>query len=106
MDRGGLPALRRALGVLVPVDEGEAAEAELLLALAAAAHQQPRGRADAAGDDEAEAERPGRDERKLPAQLAGEGIYLILAMTPDGMLRVKPQNLVVGLPIRSAERVS
>ncbi len=47
-----------------------------------------------------------RDATRLPAQLAGEGIYLILAMTPDGMLRVKPQNLVVGLPIRSPERVS
>jgi len=47
-----------------------------------------------------------RDTTRLPAQLAGEGIYLILARTPDGMLRVKPQNLVVGLPIRSPESVS
>jgi hypothetical protein len=39
-------------------------------------------------------------------QLAGEAIYLILAMTPDGILRVKPQNLVAGLPIRSLESVS
>jgi hypothetical protein len=36
----------------------------------------------------------------------GEPIYLIMAMTPDGMLRVKPQNLVTGLPIRHLEDVS
>jgi hypothetical protein len=46
------------------------------------------------------------DAARLAPRLAGEGIYLILAMTPDGMLRVKPQNLVVGLPIRSPESVS
>jgi hypothetical protein len=33
-------------------------------------------------------------------------VYLILAMTPDQLLRVKPQNLVVGLPIRRLETVS
>ena len=47
-----------------------------------------------------------RDAARLAPQLAAEGIYLILAMTSDGTLRVKPQNLVVGLPIRSPERVS
>ena len=36
----------------------------------------------------------------------GEPIYLIMAMTPDGVLRVKPQNLVTGLPIRQLEDVS
>jgi hypothetical protein len=36
----------------------------------------------------------------------GEPIYLIMAMTPDGMLRMKPQNLVTGLPIRHPEAVS
>ena len=36
----------------------------------------------------------------------GEPIYLIMAMTPDGMLRMKPQNLVTGLPIRHLEAVS
>jgi hypothetical protein len=30
-------------------------------------------------------------------------VYLILAMTPDQVLRMKPQNLVVGLPIRHLE---
>ncbi len=47
-----------------------------------------------------------RDATRLPPRLAGEGVYLILAMTPDGMLRVKPQNLVVGLPIGLPESVS
>src|SRR5436309_1227370 len=47
-----------------------------------------------------------RDATRLTPQLAGEGIYLILAMTPDGMLRIKPQNLVVGLPMRLPESVS
>ena len=36
----------------------------------------------------------------------GEPIYLIMAMTPDGLLRVKPQNLVTGLPVRHLEDVS
>jgi hypothetical protein len=36
----------------------------------------------------------------------GEPIYLIMAMTPDGLLRFKPQNLVTGLPIKQREEVS
>lgn len=36
----------------------------------------------------------------------GEPIYLIMAMTPDGMLRLKPQNLITGLPIKHLEEVS
>src|SRR5262249_48906435 len=36
----------------------------------------------------------------------GEPIYLILAMTPEQMLRMKPQNLVTGLPIAHLEAVS
>ena len=47
-----------------------------------------------------------RDATRLPPRLAGEGVYLILATTPDGMLRVKPQNLVAGLPIGLPESVS
>ena len=38
--------------------------------------------------------------------MAGEPVYLILAMTPDRMLRMKPQNLLTGLPIRRLETVS
>jgi len=33
-------------------------------------------------------------------------IYLLLAMEPDGLLRMKPQNLLTGLPIRRPEAVS
>ena len=33
-------------------------------------------------------------------QLAGEPIYLILAMNAERVLRMKPQNLLTGLPIR------
>ena len=36
----------------------------------------------------------------------GEPIYLLLAMTPDGLLRMKPQNLITGLPIRHMEAAS
>jgi hypothetical protein len=36
----------------------------------------------------------------------GEPIYLILAMTPERALRMKPQNLVTGLPIAHLEAVS
>jgi hypothetical protein len=36
----------------------------------------------------------------------GEPVYLILATTQDKVLRMKPQNLVTGLPIRQLEAVS
>jgi hypothetical protein len=36
----------------------------------------------------------------------GEPIYLLLAMTEERMLRMKPQNLVTGLPIARLEAVS
>jgi hypothetical protein len=36
----------------------------------------------------------------------GEPIYLMLATTLDGTVRMKPQNLVTGLPIRQLEAVS
>jgi hypothetical protein len=36
----------------------------------------------------------------------GEPIYLIMAMTLDGRLRMKPQNLMTGLPIRHLEVLS
>jgi hypothetical protein len=47
-----------------------------------------------------------RDRMRVEPELAGEAVFLILAMAPDGSLRVKPQNLLVGLPIRSLESVS
>jgi hypothetical protein len=36
----------------------------------------------------------------------GESVYLILAMTADQKLRIKPQNLLTGLPIRHLEAIS
>lgn len=47
-----------------------------------------------------------RDPAAVLEKARGEPIYLIMAMTPDGMLRLKPQNLVTGLPIRHLEEVS
>jgi hypothetical protein len=38
--------------------------------------------------------------------LSGEAIYLILAMRPEKILRMKPQNLLTGLPIRGPEVVT
>jgi hypothetical protein len=39
-------------------------------------------------------------------KVKGEPVYLILAMTPDKLIRMKPQNLVTGLPIRHLEAVT
>jgi hypothetical protein len=36
----------------------------------------------------------------------GEPIYLLLAVTPDKLLRMKPQNLVTGLPVQQLEAVN
>ena len=47
-----------------------------------------------------------RDRSLVAAEVAGEPVYVIMAMTPEKVLRLKPQNLVVGLPVRHAEAVS
>jgi Family of unknown function (DUF6352) len=47
-----------------------------------------------------------RDEAAVVDKARGEPIYLLLAMTPERTLRMKPQNLVTGLPIRRLEAVS
>ena len=47
-----------------------------------------------------------RDAGVVIDSMKGEPVYLILAMTPDRMLRMKPQNLLTGLPIRRLETVS
>ncbi len=36
----------------------------------------------------------------------GEPVYLLMAVGEDGLLRMKPQNIISGLPIRSAELVN
>ena len=33
-------------------------------------------------------------------KVAGKPVYLILGMTPNRIIRVKPQNLITGLPVR------
>ena len=43
--------------------------------------------------------------RSSAAQIEGP-IYLILAMTPERVLRMKPQNMLTGLPVRERETVS
>jgi hypothetical protein len=47
-----------------------------------------------------------RDPPDVLENARGEPIYLILAMTGDRMLRMKPQNLVTGLPLAHLETVS
>jgi hypothetical protein len=47
-----------------------------------------------------------RDPGVVLDKVRGEAIYLLLAMTPDRVLRMKPQNLVTGLPIRHLESVT
>ena len=40
------------------------------------------------------------DPADMLARIAGEPVYLILGMTPNRIIRLKPQNLVTGLPLR------
>lgn len=47
-----------------------------------------------------------RDPRLMADELKGEPVYLILAMNADHVLRLKPQNLVTGLPIKHLEAVT
>lgn len=47
-----------------------------------------------------------RDPQVVSEKVRGEPVYLILAMTADKILRMKPQNLLMGLPIRHLEAVS
>jgi hypothetical protein len=47
-----------------------------------------------------------RDPAVMTEKVAGEPVYLILAMSADKRLRFKPQNLVSGLPVRHLEAVS
>ena len=46
-----------------------------------------------------------RDPELMIEKVRGEPVYLILAATPDKLIRMKPQNLVTGLPIRHLEAV-
>jgi hypothetical protein len=46
------------------------------------------------------------DSAAVSDKLKGEPVYLIMAMTPDKLLRLKPQNLLTGLPVKHLEVVS
>jgi hypothetical protein len=46
-----------------------------------------------------------RDPDVAIEKVRGDPVYLILAMTGDKLLRLKPQNLLTGLPIRQLEAV-
>jgi len=43
-----------------------------------------------------------RDPGQMLARVAGRPVYLAMAMAPDQRLRLKPQNLLVNLPLASA----
>jgi len=47
-----------------------------------------------------------RDPSVMLDRVEGEPVYLILAMTTDKLIRMKPQNLVTGLPVKHLEAVS
>jgi hypothetical protein len=46
------------------------------------------------------------DPQDAEEAVRGHPVYLILAMTPDRRVRMKPQNLVVGLPVRAGRYAS
>jgi hypothetical protein len=46
------------------------------------------------------------DPTAVRERVRGEPVYLILAMSADKMVRLKPQNLVTGLPVQHLEAVS
>ncbi len=46
-----------------------------------------------------------RDPDQMLEHVRGEPAYLILAMTPERTIRMKPQNLVMGLPVRQLEGI-
>ena len=41
------------------------------------------------------------DPAEMRADVAGRPVYLGMAMNADGLLRLKPQNLLTNLPLRS-----
>jgi hypothetical protein len=46
-----------------------------------------------------------RDAHLMTYDVRGEPIYLVLAMTSERLIRLKPQNLVTGLPVKHIEAV-
>ena len=46
------------------------------------------------------------DTRLVDERVGNKPVYLILAMGADKVVRLKPQNLVVGLPLASTANVA
>jgi len=46
------------------------------------------------------------DQSMMVEKVKGEPVYLLMMMTPDKIIRIKPQNLITGLPVRHLETVS
>lgn len=46
-----------------------------------------------------------KDPDEMLDEIKGEPVYMILAMTSDRLIRMKPQNLVTGLPVRHLEAI-
>ena len=42
------------------------------------------------------------DPREARAEIGARPVWLIMAVTPDRLVRMKPQNLIAGLPLRAA----
>jgi hypothetical protein len=42
----------------------------------------------------------------VDAKAAGHPVYLLLAMGPDRNVRLKPQNLIMGLPLAGKARAA
>jgi hypothetical protein len=47
-----------------------------------------------------------RDPVDMIEKLRGEPVHLLLAMTSEEVLRIKPQNLLTGLPVSDMEAVN
>jgi hypothetical protein len=43
------------------------------------------------------------DPQHMRADVQGKPVYLGLAMTADGLLKLKPQNLLLNLPLSQAD---
>ncbi|MPZ55542.1 MAG: hypothetical protein GEU91_03395 [Rhizobiales bacterium] len=122
--RGGLAALGRVIEAWIGHLLSVATEVEPLVALQDAdftwyvgldAHGTRIGDALWRGEEIDEATRAQvvglfrltfRDASVVDDKIRGEPVFLILAMTPDKVLRMKPQNLIIGLPIRQREVVA
>jgi hypothetical protein len=46
------------------------------------------------------------DSARVIERIQGEPVYVILAMTPERTIRMKPQNLITGLPLRDLEHAA